>query len=264
MPLIFNYEPQETRANLIAPSLYTSYKPTALPTVGDVMYKNMDVKKVEPTTEGVTERIYTPSLASAVPTLDSVIRKINLPSYIPSDTPAGLISRDDWDNFDDVNFYVGTDGKYYSTDPYFNRVIFRESSHVLNPSPTSSHRGPTQFDKATWERVMPNVPYAHAVDPKYAGQAAVALAKANAAGLKKSNLPVNGVTVYGAHNLGLGGISNILKNPDNPLPAVVINNMQDWKKFKKVPQELRDKISNHPEALIGRDYLDYLSYIFTN
>lgn len=263
MPLIFNYEPQETKANLIAPSLYTSYTPTALPTVGDVMYKNMDVKKVEPTTEGVTGKVYTPSLASVFKNLTPSTTP-TLPSYIPSDTPKGLISRDNWDNFDDVNFYVGTDGKYYSTDPYFNRVIFRESSHVLNPSPTSSHRGPTQFDKNTWERVMPNVPYAYAADPKYAGQAAVALAKANAAGLKKSNLPVNAVTVYGAHNLGLPGISSILKNPDNPLSAVVINNMQDWKKFKKVPQELRDKISNHPEALIGRDYLDYLSYIFTN
>ena len=39
--------------------------------------------------------------------------------------------------------------------------------------------------------------------------------------------------------------------------------MKDWDKFKKVPQELRDKISNHPESLIGRDYLDYLSYIFS-
>lgn len=279
---------QLSRGGLEVPmTTQPEFSPTPFPDITMPMYtpdKPTDftnaVKSVAPinmnTIKGVSGKVYTsdkqlplPPISSgstsvARPTLNTAVRAANLPSYIPSDTPKGLISRDNWENYDDVNFYVGTDGKYYSTDPYFNRVIFRESSHVLNPNPTSGHRGPTQFDKSTWERVMPNVPYAYAADPKYAGQAAVALAKANAASLKKSNLPVNAVTVYGAHNLGLGGISKILKNPDNPLSDVVINNMKDWKKFKKVPQELRDKISTHPESLIGRDYLDYLSYIFSN
>ena len=247
---------------------YPRYTPIELGSVSPRQYSVGTSTPVELNTN--TVHGVSPITTAGLPTMSSIIASVNdtnvmrdTPSYVPKDN-LGAIDRTDWEDFSDVDFYVANDGKYYSTDPYFNRVIFRESSHVLNPSPTSGHRGPTQFDKDTWERVMPNVPYAYAADPKYAGQAAVALAKANAAGLKRSNLPVNAVTVYGAHNLGLGGISNILKNPDNPLSAVVINNMKDWKKFKKVPQELRDKISNHPESLIGRDYLDYLSYIFSN
>lgn len=264
MPLIFNYEPQETRANLIAPSLYTSYKPTALPTAGDVMYKNMDVKKVEPTTEGVTERIYTPSLAPAVPTLDSVIRKINLPSYIPSDTPAGLISRDDWDNFDDVNFYVGTDGKYYSTDPFFNRMIWRESKHNLNAK-NGVYRGPTQIGKLAWTDAMPGISFDLRTNPEYAGKGAVNYAKWNIKQLKRAGIPVNTFTVYGAHNLGIGNLMTIYRDLDAPLTGkakdAVLGNFNDSKEHAP---ELYKKYIRDPNSITGRDYMNLINAIFTN
>ena len=90
------------------------------------------------TIKGVSGKVFTsdkqlplPPISSsstgvARPTLNTAVRAANLPSYVPSDTPAGLISRDDWDNFDDVNFYVGTDGKYHSTEPFFERLFWRE------------------------------------------------------------------------------------------------------------------------------------------
>lgn len=261
-----NIQPQQTDASrLVSSMMPQQYNATPIKTAIEALDLPQQVQADTIQTNGVRgfNSNTPPSMSSIIASVNDTNVMRDTPSYVPRDN-LGAIDRTDWEDFSDVNFYVANDGKYYSTDPYFNRVIFRESSHVLNPSPTSGHRGPTQFDKDTWERVMPNVPYAYAADPKYAGQAAVALAKANAAGLKKSNLPVNAVTVYGAHNLGLPGISKILKNPDNPLSTVVINNMKDWDKFKKVPQELRDKISKHPESLIGRDYLDYLSYIFSN
>lgn len=266
MPLRFNYEPQETRANLIAPSLYTSYKPTALPTVGDVMYKNMDVKKVEPTTEGVTGRIYTPSLASVVPTLDSVIRKINLPSYIPSDTPKGLISRDDWDNFDDVNFYVGTDGKYHSTEPFFERLFWRESKNDLNAlSKDGRHVGPAQFNEDTWRRVMPGVDVSYRTNPEYAGKATANYARINAKTLRKASVPINTATIYGAHNLGAGTIINMYKDLDAPLLGqdlkYVLSNFNDAKQHAP---ELYKKYIRDPNSLTGRDYMNLINAIFTN
>ena len=266
MPLIFNYEPQETRANLIAPSLYTSYKPTALPTVGDVMYKNMNVKKVEPATEGITEKIYTPSLASVVPTLDSVIRKINLPSYIPSDTPAGLISRDDWENYDDVNFYVGTDGKYHSTEPFFERMFWREGKNNLNAVDKKKlHLGPAQFDKGTWDWVMPGIDASNRTNPEYIGKASINLAKKNASILKRAGVPLNAATIYGAHNLGAKTIINMYKNLDAPLTgqdlSFVLGNFNDAKEHAP---ELYKKYIRDPNSITGRDYTNLINAIFTN
>lgn len=266
MPLRFNYEPQETKANLI-PSFYTNYTSTALPTsVGDVMYKNMDVKKVEPTTEGVTERIYTPSLASAVPTLDSVIRKINLPSYIPSDTPAGLISRDDWENYDDVNFYVGTDGKYHSTEPFFERLFWREGKNNLNAVDKKKlHLGPAQFDEGTWRRVMPGVDVSYRTNADYAGKATANYARINARTLRKAGVPLNAATIYGAHNLGAGTIINMYKNLDAPLTGqdlnFVLGNFNDAKEHAP---ELYKKYIRDPNSITGRDYMNLINAIFTN
>ena len=119
--------------------IYTPDKPTDFTNA---------VKSVAPidmnTIKGVSGKVYTsdkqlplPPISSgstsvARPTLNTAVRAANLPSYVPSDTPEGLISRDDWDNFDDVNFYVGTDGKYHSTEPFFERLFFREGSNDLN------------------------------------------------------------------------------------------------------------------------------------
>lgn len=274
MPLRFNYEPQETRANLIAPSLYTSYKPTALPTVEDIMYKNMDVKKVEPTTEGVTERIYTPSLASVfknltpstTPTSNGVTRKINLPSYIPSGTPAGLISRDDWENYDDVNFYVGTDGKYHSTEPFFERMFWRESKNNLNAVDKKKlHLGPAQFDEGTWRRVMPGVDISYRTNADYAGKAAANYASINARTLRKAGVPLNTATIYGAHNLGAGTIINMYKNLDAPLTGqdlnFVLGNFNDAKEYAP---ELYKKYIGDPNSITGRDYMNLINAIFTN
>lgn len=260
MPLRFNYEPQETRANLIAPSLYTSYKPTALPTVGDVMYKNMDVKKVEPTTEGVAVK------APVVPTLNSVIRKINLPSYIPSDTPAGLISRDDWENYDDVNFYVGTDGKYHSTEPFFERMFWREGKNNLNAVDKKKlHLGPAQFDKGTWDWVMPGIDASNRTNPEYIGKATIELARRNARTLTKAGVPLNAATIYGAHNLGAKTIINMYKNLDAPLTgqdlSFVLGNFNDAKEHAP---ELYKKYIRDPNSITGRDYTNLINAIFTN
>ena len=115
------------------------FSPTPFPDITMPMYtpsKPTDftdaVKPVAPidmnTIKGVSGKVFTsdkqlplPPISSSssfgsgntvrrAPTLNSAVRQAGIPSYIPSDTPEGLISRDDWENYDDVNFYVGTDG----------------------------------------------------------------------------------------------------------------------------------------------------------
>lgn len=200
----------------------------------------------------------------AQPTLNSAVRAANLPSYVPSDTPKGLISRDDWDNFDDVNFYVGTDGKYHSTEPFFERLFFREGSNDLNAR-NGEHIGPAQFDVDTWRTAMPGVDVSYRTNPDYVGKATANYARINARLLRKAGVPINAATIYGAHNLGAGTIINMYKNLDAPLTGqnlkYVLGNFKDAK--YRAP-ELYKKYLRDPNSLTGRDYINLINAIFTN
>lgn len=203
------------------------------------------------------------SVSVAKPTLNSVVKQAGMPSYIPSDTPEGLISRDDWENFDDVNFYVGTDGKYYSTDPFFNRMIWRESKHNLNAK-NGVFRGPTQIGKLAWTDAMPGISFDLRTDPEYAGKGAVNYAKWNIKQLKRAGIPVNTSTVYGAHNLGIGNLMAIYRDLDAPLTGkakdAVLSNFNDAKIHAP---ELYKKFLRDPNSLTGRDYMNLINAIFT-
>lgn len=206
------------------------------------------------------------STSVAQPTLNSAVRAANLPSYIPSDTPAGLISRDDWENYDDVNFYVGTDGKYHSTEPFFERLFWREGKNDLNAVDKKKlHLGPAQFDKPTWSWVMPGIDVSNRTNPEYIGKASIELAKRNAGSLKRAGVPLNAATIYGAHNLGAGTIINMYKNLDAPLTGqnlkYVLGNFKDAK--YRAP-ELYKKYLRDPNSLTGRDYINLINAIFTN
>ena len=230
------------------------------------------------TIKGVSGKVYTsdkqlplPPISSgstsvARPTLNTAVRAVNLPSYVPSDTPKGLISRDDWDNFDDVNFYVGTDGKYHSTEPFFERLFWREGKNDLNAVDKKKlHLGPAQFDKDTWNWVMPGVDVSNRTNPDYIGKASIELARRNARTLKRAGIPVNAATIYGAHNLGAGTIINMYKNLDAPLTGqdldFVLSNFRDAEKHAP---ELYKKYLRDPNSLTGRDYINLINAIFTN
>ena len=230
------------------------------------------------TIKGVSGKVYTsdkqlplPPISSgstsvARPTLNTAVRAVNLPSYVPSDTPKGLISRDDWDNFDDVNFYVGTDGKYHSTEPFFERLFWREGKNDLNAVDKKKlHLGPAQFDKDTWNWVMPGVDVSNRTNPDYIGKASIELARRNARTLKRAGIPVNAATIYGAHNLGAGTIINMYKNLDAPLTGqdldFVLGNFRDAEKHAP---ELYKKYLRDPNSLTGRDYINLINAIFTN
>lgn len=251
--------------------IYTPDKPTDFTNT---------VKSVAPidmnTIKGVSGKVFTsdnklplPPISSgstsvAKPTLNTAVRAANLPSYVPSDTPKGLISRDDWDNFDDVNFYVGTDGKYYSTDPFFNRMIWRESKHDLNAK-NGVFRGPTQIGKLAWTDAMPGISFDLRTDPEYAGKGAVNYAKWNIKQLKRAGIPVNAFTVYGAHNLGIGNLMAIYRDLDAPLTGkvkdAVLGNFNDSKEHAP---ELYKKYLRDPNSITGRDYMNLINAIFTN
>lgn len=279
---------QLSKGRLGAPmTTQPEFSPTPFPNITMPMYtpdKPTDftgaVKSVAPidmnTIKGVSGKVYTsdnklplPPISSgstsvAKPTLNTAVRAANLPSYVPSDTPKGLISRDDWDNFDDVNFYVGTDGKYYSTDPFFNRMIWRESKHDLNAK-NGVFRGPTQIGKLAWTDAMPGISFDLRTDPEYAGKGAVNYAKWNIKQLKRAGIPVNAFTVYGAHNLGIGNLMAIYRDLDAPLTGkvkdAVLGNFNDSKEHAP---ELYKKYLRDPNSITGRDYMNLINAIFTN
>ena len=228
------------------------------------------------TIKGVSGKVYTsdkqlplPPISSgstsvARPTLNTAVRAANLPSYVPSDTPEGLISRDDWDNYDDVNFYVGTDGKYHSTEPFFERLFFREGSNDLNAR-NGEHIGPAQFDVDTWRTAMPGVDASNRTNPDYVGKATANYARINAGLLRKAGVPINAATIYGAHNLGAKTIINMYKNLDAPLTgqdlSFVLGNFNDAKEHAP---ELYKKYIRDPNSITGRDYTNLINAIFTN
>ena len=204
--------------------------------------------------------------SAAKPTLTTAVRAANLPSYVPSDTPEGLISRDDWDNYDDVNFYVGTDGKYHSTEPFFERMFWREGKNNLNiVSKNGQYVGPAQFSAGTWRDIMPGVDISNRTNPDYIGKAAVKYAQFNAKLLKKYGVPLNAATLYGAHNLGAGTIISMYRDLDAPLKgrnlSFVLGNFKDAKIHAP---ELYKKYLRDPNSLTGRDYINLINAIFTN
>jgi len=239
------------------------------------------VQNVKPidmnTIKGVSGKVYTsdnklplPPISSgstgvAQPTLNTAVRAANLPSYVPSDTPKGLISRDNWDNFDDVQFYVGTDGKYHSTEPFFETLFRREGENNLNAlSKDGKHVGPAQFDEDTWRRVMPGIDVSYRTNADYAGKAAANYARINARTLRKAGVPINAATIYGAHNLGAKTIINMYRDLDAPLTGqnlrFVLSNFNDAKRHAP---ELYKKYLRDPNSLTGRDYINLINAIFT-
>lgn len=273
-----NIQPQQTDASrLVSSMMPQQYNATPIKTAIEAL----DLpERVEANTVDTSNVIgfssNTPSLESVfknltpstTPTFTSngVNRKINLPSYIPSDTPAGLISRDDWENYDDVNFYVGTDGKYHSTEPFFERMFWRESKNNLNAVDKKKlHLGPAQFDEGTWRRVMPGVDVSYRTNADYAGKAAANYAGINARTLRKAGVPRNAATIYGAHNLGAGTIINMYKNLDAPLTGQDLNFVLDnFNDAKEHAPELYKKYIRDPNSITGRDYMNLINAIFTN
>ena len=271
------------------------FSPTPFPDITMPMYtpsKPTDftdaVKPVAPidmnTIKGVSGKVFTsdkqlplPPISSSssyglgntvrrAPTLNSAVRQAGIPSYIPSDTPEGLISRDDWENYDDVNFYVGTDGKYHSTEPFFERLFWREGKNDLNAVDKKKlHLGPAQFDKPTWSWVMPGIDVSNRTNPEYIGKASIELAKRNAGSLKRAGVPLNAATIYGAHNLGAKTIINMYRNLDAPLTgqdlSFVLGNFRDAKEHAP---ELYRKYLRDPNSITGRDYINLINAIFTN
>lgn len=278
---------QLSKGGLRAPmTIQPEFSPTPFPNITMPIYtpdKPTDftdaVRSVAPidmnTIKGVSGKVYTSdkqlplppissgSVSVAKPTLSSVVKQAGIPSYIPSDTPKGLIARDDWENYDDVNFYVGTDGKYHSTEPFFERLFFREGSNDLNAR-NGEHIGPAQFDVDTWRTAMPGVDVSYRTNPDYVGKATANYARINAGLLRKAGVPINAATIYGAHNLGAGTIINMYRDLDSPLTGrnlkYVLGNFKDAK--YRAP-ELYRKYLRDPNSLTGRDYINLINAIFT-
>lgn len=249
---------------------YPRYTPIQLGSVSPRQYSVGTSTPVELNTN--TVHGVSPITTAGLPTMSSIIASVNdtnvmrdTPSYVLNDN-LGAIDRADWEDFSDVNFYVGTDGKYHSTEPFFERLFWRESKNNLNAVDKKKlHLGPAQFDEGTWRRVMPGVDVSYRTNADYAGKAAANYAGINARTLRKAGVPLNAATIYGAHNLGAGTIINMYKNLDAPLTGqdlnFVLGNFNDAKEYAP---ELYKKYIRDPNSITGRDYMNLINAIFTN
>ena len=243
MPLRFNYEPQETRANLIAPSLYTSYKPTALPAVGDVMYKNMDVKKAEPTTEGVTEKIYIPSLASVFKNLTP-----STTTTTPTFTSNG-VNDIDWDNLDNARIWTDDRNIVRSDHPLLDLIIQKES----RGNATVNKNGVLQILDSAWSQYGEGRDKSLKLNPQESGKVAVNYLKDIKRNLDKNGIPATALNAWIMYNQGIGGGKIIFNNMDTAIRDIneqIYNNM-----LGNMSNERRKYYTLHPNELTGRAFI---------
>lgn len=241
MPLRFNYEPQQTQANLI-PSFYTNYTPTALPTsVGDVMYKNMDVKKVEPTTEGVTERIYTPSLASVFKNL----------TFTPKD-----VDNINWDNLDNALIWTDDRNKVRSDHPLLDLIIQKESKGDANVN----KNGAFQLIDA-WKQYGEGRDPSLKLNPQESSKVAIRYLKDIKKNLDKNGIPATALNAWIMYNQGIGGGRLIFNNMDTAIKDV---NEQIYKNMLgNMSDERRKYYTLHPNELTGRAFIGLHAPDFT-
>ena len=241
MPLRFNYEPQQTQANLI-PSFYTDYKPKALPTtVGDVMYKNMDVKKTEPTTEGVSERTYIPSLASVFKNL----------TFTPNE-----VSNIDWDKLDNALIWTDDRNKVRSNHPLLDLIIQKESKGDANVN----KNGAFQLIDA-WKQYGEGRDPSLKLNPQESSKVAIRYLKDIKKNLDKNGIPATALNAWIMYNQGIGGGRLIFNNMDTAIKDV---NEQIYKNMLgNMSDERRKYYTLHPNELTGRAFIGLHAPDFT-
>lgn len=244
MPLRFNYEPQETRANLIVPSLYTSYNPTALPTAlsNSVMYKNMDVKKVDPTTEGVAGKAYTPSLASVFKSLKPSSTPTS--SFTPSST-----SDIDWDSLDNARIWTDDRNIVRSDHPLLDSFIQKES----RGNATVNKNGVLQILDGAWKDYGEGRDPSLKLNPQESGKVAINYLKDIKKNLDKNGIPATALNAWIMYNQGIGGGKLIFSNMDTAIKDVneqIYNNM-----LGNMSNERRKYYTLHPNELTGRAFI---------
>lgn len=236
-----NVQPQQTNADINPHMLYKQYLSTPLTMDTLPQYTNTQVLEKQPDTSNVTERMY-------IPSLESVFKNV-----IKQPAPA---TWDDysWDTLDSSQVWLGSDGKAYSSDPYLNAVIAKESSR--NPNAVNGDaKGIYQFMPGTWHDYGEG-DESQRTDIQAAHRAVLKMTKERMNGLAKAGFPLTPDNVYLTHLLGLGGALKLLRNMDSRMDTLYLGDSYAGSILGNLTKEERAYYTAHPEELTAQRFRD--------
>jgi len=234
--------PQQTQVDLNVPSLFRGYASKPLPSLALPTYTNADIKEVAPSTEGISSRVYIPSLAS-------VFKNVGMTK------PEDLIDGD-WDNLDSAQIWADDNGRYVSNHPFLNALIQKESGGNPNRVSSTGATGLYQITGGTWKTFSGGLNSKLRFSPHESHKVAINILKDYIGKLKSWGFELTPDNVYLAYMMGPYGARNILNNLDNSLNSVFTP-----ESYNNVLVNLDDKSRayylQHPEELTGRVFRNY-------
>lgn len=234
--------PQQTTADIDPPMLYKQYLSTPLNADTLPQYTNTQVLEKQPDISNVSERMYIPSLESV---FKNVIRQ---PAPATWDNYS-------WDTLDSSQVWTGADGKVYSSDPYLNALIAKESQRDPNAVSATGAKGIYQFTKGTWSDYGEG-DESQRTDIQAAHRAAVKMTKERMNGLIKAGFAPTPDNVYLTHLLGLGGALKLLNNMDSRLDTIYLGKAYNTSILGNLSDEDRAYYRAHPEELTAQRFRD--------
>jgi len=235
--------PQQTQVDLNVPSLFRGYASKPLPSLALPTYTNADIKEVAPSTEGISSRVYIPSLAS-------VFKNVGMTK------PEDLIDGD-WDNLDSAQIWADDNGRYVSNHPFLNTLIQKESEGNPNRVSPTGASGLYQITGDTWNEFSGGLDKKLRFNPQEAHKVALKVLKNRINYLKSHGFDLTTDNVYLAYMMGPGGARRILSNLDAPLSSVYTPKEYEETVLVNLDDKSRAYYLQHPEELTGRVFRDY-------
>lgn len=229
--------PQQVQADTIQTNGVKGYLSNVPPSLED-LYRNMDVKRQEPT----TERAYIPSLASVYKNL----------TFTPDE-----VNNIDWDKLDNALIWTDDRNKVRSDHPLLDLFIQKES----RGNATVNKNGVLQILDSAWSQYGEGRDKSLKLNPWESSKVAVRYLKDIKKALDKNGIPATALNAWILYNQGIGGGKLIFKNMDKAIKDVnptiysnMLGNMSDKNKAY---------YTQHPDELTGRAFINLHAPDFT-
>lgn len=220
------------------------YNPVTTPTE-----HKMDISRVSP------KSALSSLSVDSVPTLGSIIHKINTSSALPSYVPRGEVSAEGINN---ANFYIDN-GKLRTDNAFINAVMDLESygGRLDAKNAKTGAFGPVQFLKPRLQDISRIVGNNFIYDASDVDSNATAI-KAHFMDyinrLEKLGIPATPENLYYIHQQGFGGFLNLYKNMDSNLYNTLGETKFNSRILNNIPEDLRAGIDT--SKFTGRDFMN--------
>lgn len=221
-----------------------AYDPVITPTE-----HKMDISKVSPKSTSSSLSV------DSVPTLGSIIHKVNTSSALPSYVPKGEVSAEGINN---SNFYIDN-GKLRTDNAFLNAVMDLESygGRLDAKNAKTGAFGPVQFLKPRLQDITRIVGNNFVYDASDVDSNATAI-KAHFTDyinrLNKLGIPATPENLYYIHQQGFGGFLNLYKNMDANLYDTLGEVKFNGRILNNIPEDLRGGIDT--SKFTGRDFMN--------